>query len=389
MKPTSTAILPRASRLATFSLVLGALASLWLGCATETHRYSPAQAKATLKQLDAAGMVIGEFPISRIIDGDTIAVAGLDSTLRLLAMDTEETFKNAQDARDADADFEKYLKAKRGDRARPTKAATPLGEEAKKFAVAFFKGVKTVRLERDNATEIRDLYDRYLAYVIVDRGGKELNFNVESVRAGMSPYFTKYGYSRRFHADFVAAEKEARDAKRGIWDTRLAGYNDYEERMPWWHARAEFLATVERAFAKLPNFVVLTNWDAPEQLAAHKGKEVVVLGLVGNIYLGDTGPTRVLLSRRKKSDFPLIFFDRDVFTSTKLSQWRGEFVAVRGVVTEYQNKHTGSRQLQIAVNSPDQIELSPIPGLEGSTPATFLDEALARLSTIPAPTPTP
>lgn len=389
MTPTSTAPSPRATRHASLSWVLAALASLWLGCATETHRYSPAQAKASLKQLDGAGMVIGEFSISKIIDGDTIAVAGLDSTLRLLAMDAEETFKNAQDERDADADFEAYLKAKRGGSARPTKAATPLGEAAKKFAVAFFKDVKKVRLERDNATEIRDRYDRYLAYVIVTRDGKELNYNVEAVRAGMSPYFTKYGYSRRFHADFVAAEKEARAAGRGIWDTRLAGYNDYEERLPWWQARAEFLATVERAFAKSPAFIVLTNWDAPELLAANKGKEVVVLGLVGNIYLGDTGPTRVLLSRRMKSDFPLIFFDRDVFTSTKLSQWRGEFVAVRGVVTEYQNKHTGARQLQIAVDSPDQIELSPIPGLDGTTPATFLDEALARLAPTPSAPPTP
>ena len=202
-------------------LALAALASLWLGCAAETHRYSPAQAKASLKRLDGAGMVIGEFPISKIIDGDTIAVAGLDSTLRLLAMDAEETFKNAQDARDADADFEQYLKAKRGGSARPTKAATPLGEAAKKFAVEFFKGVRLVRLERDNATEIRDRYDRYLAYVIVTRDGKELNYNVEAVRAGMSPYFTKYGYSRRFHADFVAAEKEARAAGRGTVSSSL------------------------------------------------------------------------------------------------------------------------------------------------------------------------
>lgn len=362
---------------AALAMLLAAATAFATSCGAETHRYSSAQAKVALKSLGKSGLVIGEFPISKIVDGDTVHVAGLNSSLRLIGMDTEETFKNAQDARDADADFERYLKAKRGDSPRPTKAATPLGEAAKKYAVAFFKGVDTVRLERDIPDEIRDRYDRYLAYVIVTRDGKEFNYNVEAVRAGMSPYFTKYGYSHRFHADFVAAEQEARAAKRGIWDASLAGYNDYDERTPWWNARAEFLAKVERAFAGKPNYIVLTHWDAPEQLAAHKNQEVIVLGLVGSVRLGDKGPTRVMLSRRMKSDFPLIFFDQDVFANTKLSQWRGEFVAVRGVVTEYQNKHTGARQLQLVVSSPDQVELSQIPGLEGQTPATFLSEALA------------
>lgn len=364
-------------RFATFAALAFVVSLSLAGCSSETHRYSAAQAKVAIKQLGASGLIIGDFPISKIVDGDTIRVAGLDSSLRLIGLDTEETFKSQQDARDADADFERYLKAKRGDKARPTKAATPLGEAAKKFAISFFAGVKSVRLERDIPDEIRDRYDRYLAYVIISREGKELNYNVEAVRAGMSPYFTKYGYSGRFHADFVAAEKEAREAKRGIWNPSLAGYNDYEERTPWWNARAEFLAIVARAFADKPNFIVLTHWNAPEQIAAHKDQEVTMLGLVGSIRLGDTGPTRVMLSRRMKSDFPLIFFDQDVFASTKLSQWRGEFVVVRGVITEYKNKHTGARQLQIVINSPDQVVLSQIPGLEGTTPATFLTEAIA------------
>ena len=54
--------------------------------------------------------------------------------------------------------------------------------------------------------EIRDRYDRYLAYVFAEIDGKWVNYNVECVRAGMSPYFMKYGYSQRFHADFVAEQ---------------------------------------------------------------------------------------------------------------------------------------------------------------------------------------
>ena len=73
-------------------------------------------------------------------------------------------------------------------------------------AEAWFKDVDVVRLERDDAQEIRDRYDRYLAYVFAKKHGTWTNYNVEAVRAGMSPYFPKYGTSRRFHAEFVAAE---------------------------------------------------------------------------------------------------------------------------------------------------------------------------------------
>ena len=51
-------------------------------------------------------------------------------------------------------------------------------------------------------------------------------------------------------------------------------------------------------------------------------KEAIVLGLVGDIRQSDKGPTKVLLSRRIKSDFPLIFFDnkkRETFWNQNLS----------------------------------------------------------------------
>ena len=46
-----------------------------------------------------------------------------------------------------------------------------------------------------------------------NKGGTWVNYNVEAVRAGMGPYFPKYGQSRRFHPEFVAAQEEARKAK--------------------------------------------------------------------------------------------------------------------------------------------------------------------------------
>jgi endonuclease YncB( thermonuclease family) len=137
------------------------------------------------------GLVLGELPITKVVDGDTLRVAGLDDSLRLIGLDTEETFKRAADRRAAEADWPAFLRTQRGASLRPVKGPSPLGEEARRFAVGFFAGVDRVRLERDHADERRDSYGRHLAYALVRRDGRWVNYNVEAVRAGMSPYFTK------------------------------------------------------------------------------------------------------------------------------------------------------------------------------------------------------
>ena len=331
----------------------------------QAQRYSRDKVQTSLKRLETPGLVLGEFALAGkpILDGDTIRVEGLDSTMRLLALDCEETLKDEQSRRDVEDDWPKYLKDKRGDKKHPTKAGTPLGEEAKKYAIDFFTGVRTVRLERDHPKEIRDRYDRYLVYVFVQRGGKWINYNVEAVRAGMSPYFTKYSYSRRFHDDFVAAEKEAREAKRGIWRPGAQAYQDYAERKAWWDARAEFIKAFERDGQGRDDFIELTNWDSIRQIEKKLGQEITVLGSVSRIVLGDRGPTRVLLGRRMFSDFAIVFFDKDVFASSGIDRYEGEFVRVTGVVNEYKNKYTNKRQLQVIVSLPSQVVGSEIPGL--------------------------
>ena len=59
----------------------------------------------------------------------------------------------------------------------------------------------------------RGYYGRLLAYILVD--GE--NFNVELVRQGLSPYYTKYGHSDAFDAEFEAAEVSAKRQDLGIW----------------------------------------------------------------------------------------------------------------------------------------------------------------------------
>ncbi len=332
------------------------------GALPQQRKAAEKAGREQVQKLEAAGLVIGEFGLAAnaVVDGDTIKVVGLDASLRLFGIDAEETFKHDKERRAYEAGWEEYLKAMRGNSAHPVKMATPIGDDGKKYAQAFFAGVTTVRLERDHPKEIRDYYNRYLAYVFVDKDGKSVNYNVEIVRAGLSPYFSKYGYSRRFHDEFVAAEQEARAAKRGIWDPTKQHYPDYEERKVWWDARAEFIAAFEREMVGKENWIELTNSDAIDRLEKHVGKEVVVLGAISAIKGGDKGPTRIMLSRKRTNDFPLIVWDRDVFAATGADRHQGEYVRVRGFVSRYTNPQWKKYELQIVIDLPSQISTSSV-----------------------------
>jgi endonuclease YncB( thermonuclease family) len=304
-------------------------------------------------------LVIGEYKMGRVVDGDTIHVEGLDSSLRLLGFDAEETFKHAGERRAFDAGWEQYktgVRTKHGVRSlHPVKFATPMGDEAKKWAEKWFTGVETVRLERDDPEEIRDRYNRYLAYVLANKDGAWVTYNVEAVRAGMAPYFPKYGRSRRFDKEFVAAEAEAKKAHRGIWQSGAQAYDDYPERETWWTARGDFVAAFRKDGDGKASFVDLSHEDALDTLKALVGKDVVVLAIVDKVYAGK--PTRVMLSHARGSDVPLVFFKADVLAATGLTAWQGEYVRVSGVPSLYKGK------LEIVIDHAAQVVASPVPGL--------------------------
>ena len=70
------------------------------------------------------------------------------------------------------------------------------------------------------------------------------NLSLAVVRAGRSPYFTKYGRSRLYHADFLEAERLAIADERGLWGiTAAVGersvpvsdyVRNYQQLLPWW-----------------------------------------------------------------------------------------------------------------------------------------------------------
>lgn len=338
------------------------------GCETTSgaHQHSREQTGGLLTRLEVVSLELGEFPIegrSAVLDGDTLRLKGLQATVRLLAIDTEETFKKETERVAFAAGWEGYKKQARGNSLRPVKMATPEGEEAKQFAQAFFDGAESVRLERDHPGEIRDFYGRYLSYVFVKKQGQWVNYNVECVRAGHSPYFTKYGRSRRFHREFLEAQKQAIAAERGIWKPNALHYDDYDERLQWWGEREASINRFEHEQAEHPeSYVALTRWDALLKLEQRLGQEVTLLGTVQDVIQRESGPAVVKLARTRAQNFDIVFWDRDVLLGTGLQFKRGEYVRVRGVVQKYRNAR-GLDALQVQVTLPGQV-LSPSVELE-------------------------
>jgi endonuclease YncB( thermonuclease family) len=327
---------------------------------TVDSKERPASEPPPPSALDTEGLLIGEFRLAPrpVIDGDTIRVEGIEGSIRLLSIDTEEVFHGKRDRALASQDFEAYLKRKRGDSSRPVKAGTPMGEEAKAFAEAFFDGAETVRLERDDPRKLRGGFGRVLAYAFVKKDGRWTSYSVECVRAGMSPYFTKYGYSHRFHNDLVRAEAEAREQERGIWNPKAEGYGDYAERTAWWNARADVLRAFEQDGRGRDDFIDLSHSDASERLERKLGEQVTVLSTVDRIKRFKT-LTRVTLTMNGKERFPLIFFDRKVFEKSGIARFRGEPILARGEVARYQKGDYET--LQIVVGSTEQLVLPALP----------------------------
>lgn len=84
--------------------------------------------------------------------------------------------------------------------------------EAQK-ALAALLGDKQVTIEyEEKGVPARDDHNRVLAYVFVD----DTNASVEMVRQGWSPFSTRHG-GARFADELNKAEKEAKDAKLGVW----------------------------------------------------------------------------------------------------------------------------------------------------------------------------
>lgn len=129
--------------------------------------------------------------VVRVVDGDTIVVRTDrgDERVRLIGIDTPESVD-------------------------PRQPVECFGKEAARYTRSIIPPGTEVTLERD--VELRDRYDRLLAYVYRSADGLFVNEAIAS--EGYAQVLTvppNVAYSDRF----LAAERSARSAGKGLWST--------------------------------------------------------------------------------------------------------------------------------------------------------------------------
>lgn len=129
------------------------------------------------------------YKVLEVVDGDTVKVMinGVDTTIRLIGMDTPETVD-------------------------PRKVVQCFGKEASAKAKELLLG-KNIRLEADSTQGDLDKYSRPLRYVWLEDGTL---YNDKMIREG---YAHEYTYSKpyKYQAQFKEAQREAESNKRGLW----------------------------------------------------------------------------------------------------------------------------------------------------------------------------
>lgn len=133
--------------------------------------------------------------VERVVDGDTIIVAGV-GRVRLIGVDTPETVD-------------------------PRRPVEFFGREASAFAKRMLEG-KRVRLEYDQRRT--DRYGRTLAYVWLPGDGPMAN--AEIIRRGFGHAYTRFPF--RYLDEFRKLEREARLAGHGLWGAEDSGAADAE-----------------------------------------------------------------------------------------------------------------------------------------------------------------
>ena len=319
---------------------------------------APPAPQATPVAVPAGSLVLGDFPLaeSGVIDGDTIKVVkdGQPWSVRILGLAAEETFhgkKGDEERQRAEADFDRYAKEMRGTSPTPIKVPTPAGMAAKEFAHVFFRGVTTVRLERDEVGRDIDGFGRLLMHVVVARAGKDAVYAEELIRAGLSPYFVKYGRSKRFDARFTAAMKEAQAAKRGIFGDAVRHYPDYPERFTWWEERAKQVDAWDAETASAPGDLTRIRLGVAaetDRLPSLLGKRVTLFGSFDRID-DDRFPKRILFVDKAHDAFPVVVFDDPVWAALDLPRIRRGYSRISGLLSEFHG------HLQIKLSSPTDL----------------------------------
>jgi micrococcal nuclease len=144
------------------------------------------------------------YKVMRVVDGDTIVVDldGKAEKVRLVGVDTPEAVH-------------------------PGKPVAGFGKEASDFTHRQLDGEKVFLVCDPNNTahKHRDRYGRLLAYVYRERD--KLDLCAELVKQGYAHAYLKYPSKRG--EEFLGYQKEAREAKRGLWGDNSSAKEQAED----------------------------------------------------------------------------------------------------------------------------------------------------------------
>ena len=301
-------------------------------------------------------LILGEFTVSKIIDGDTFKFEELNRPTRLLGIDAEEMYKG----KDAEAktnelrgNWSAVYDSARAKERKPIKHDSPFGYDTWLWTEEVFKDVRKVRLEKEDNERFIDTYGRYLVYLIgIRHDGTEFNYNIESVRQGYSAYFTKYGYSKRFNSEFTTAQKYAQEKKLGIWSGEKQCYPDYKERIVWWNRRADAIRNFEMKYKGRKGYYSIMNEKDFHDLQNHISDEIIIFGSIIEIHK-DKEPYLIRFSYSATEHLDLTVFKENarLMEKLKIDDLEGEFVYVKGKLKSYEGKYeidlTNKKQLWV------------------------------------------
>ena len=175
--------------------VVGVLVGVLLFSLQKNNQHNaPAVAPKTEDSIVAstAGTTISEsrtYEVVKVVDGDTIQVKIEDKkqSVRLIGVDAPESVD-------------------------PRRPVQCFGDKASQYLKEILLH-KQVILESDPTQGDSDKYKRLLRYVILEDG---TNINKQILEQGYGHQYT-YNKPYKYRDEFVEAEQQARDNKRGLW----------------------------------------------------------------------------------------------------------------------------------------------------------------------------
>jgi endonuclease YncB( thermonuclease family) len=262
------------------------------------------------------------YQIEKVIDGDTFRFENVKHPVRLLCVDTEEVFKEGESGKksQAVANWQNYLKENESEGI-PSKYPTPFGEEAEIFAENLLKDADSVCIEYDSKDRQTCFFHRPLCYIFINKGNQRINLNCEIVKAGFSPYYTKYGYSLKYHDQFIEAENTAKNKKIGIWDEKGMHYPDYAVRLSNWKIRADQIQNFQTEFSNDSYFLIQDETDF-NKLKDMIDQEITVFGTIDSIR--KTGPPWKTFMEHKQGQSIMLITDDNRIYDILLSAYNDE-----------------------------------------------------------------